>query len=336
MNLFIVTTPYHLLVSCSICNPEDYLLVEKADFINSAFGNEYMSAFFPQRTIVLPSYSELFRHPLTARKVLKECIPNLDNKISCEIDNLFYFNDTEPIVQFLIYYFQGQTKHVLLEEGIGVYNDIHHRGKILKKCFGKIIFGDWYKCIQRIGLYPLTDIIVCKSPSLLNDDQKMKMIKEYDYAALNALISQKRMPIERRFWFVGQPLIEDGICEENEYFTCIKNCIAIAKSRNDRLVIKVHPREDINKYRKHSIWKEAEIFEDKDIPFELLINADDDTFIFSIFSSSLLHLSENKKMHIFFLYPVVRMENTVSWDLFERSGIEKIEDWEQLFSLFRG
>lgn len=300
-NVFIASTPYHIIVSCAFMKNGDYLIVEENDSIDKYILDEYAKKTFNNKIIYVDYYRNLFgKDFFRARRNFGKIKKKLDSN---EIVNIYAFNDAEPYVQYLFKYYK-KCNCCILEEGIGLYNNMYHRKKLKKIIYGKIFFGFWYTIIHRIGEYKYTNTIFPKSDNLLTKKQLEKKIIIENYDNVNNLLKKSNTTLKRKVWYISQPLVEDEICDEETYANFFEKIINIASKNNIKIALKPHPRENKDKYYKYG--DNIEIIDKKGIPFELLLDTSEKVYLFTISSSSVFKFSGNSNVNIYFLHKLIQ------------------------------
>lgn len=292
MSVFIISSPIHYLISKFFSEENDIFIIEDFDFVNNDyFKNEIL---LDKNVIFVNNYRKMYKKPFYSKiKLLKICKKLYMNKI----DSIYAFNDADPIVQFVFcFFYKKGINTTILEEGIGLYNDMHHNFKMIKICFNKLFIGKSYELIKRIGEYKFTKRICSKKFDGLNDVQIKKYCANFNYPSNDMLFRNINLDVkyESNVYFVGQPLVEDGICSLNSYLECVRKCSELLYGK--KIVIKPHPRENVKKYSK---IENSVVVEDKYIPFESLINSNEKNVIISISSSSLNNLINNNNLIIY-------------------------------------
>lgn len=321
INLFVVTTTYHILISCSMYKEGDILI----NAGNKSYGlviKEMIDKTFGKNII---SISGLADYKLNKIKILKFRTYMKQLKLSvCQknIVNIVVFNDVDPEIQWIINYINKTGKVILVEEGIGLYRDIDKRFSIAWKLFGKMIFGYQFKNIKRIGESKKVEQIICKKSALLSVRQKHKEI--YPFSNINIELLKSRLStleyIEEKNWFIGQPLVEDGILDEKKYLKIIIHLKNICPS----LVIKPHPRENRNKYK---VMNGIKVVEDNDTPMELMLNYKDNYHFFTFYSSAILSVSNYGKAFALFKIANIKLTKEIE-NIFLESSVFVVENWD--------
>lgn len=179
---------------------------------------------------------------------------------------LVVFADNEVYTQFLITLVRQKMKNrsnvILIEEGIGLYNNRRKLSTDFLLCSGliktvilKIIYGFWYRRID-LGYNPNVDIILCRSPEKLPILKKRNKtvlrtdIEELFSSGLEIVSAQVRDRIEQSFpsrtpyfLFLSQPLVEAACADERELVSFIQKLYNVVSSVGLQLVIKPHPGE---------------------------------------------------------------------------------------------
>lgn len=321
MNCFIVSTPYHLIVAAALKEDGDCVWIENNEWVKDSYIKSIIKKYFNNNYKIIIKYKELIKKPYKVREIKNIIKVNNFNKI-------YAFNDSDPIVQYVFFECRKNSEKIILEEGIGLYNNIHNRKYLIKKTIGKLILGNWYQVIDRIGTYKYTETIYPKNDQYLNDNQKKKKILKYDYDSVKEIIRKENMcNIDKKIWFIGQPLAEDGICTKKEYMDFVFKIINLLGK--DNVILKIHPREEVQKYENYK--DKINIFSNSIIPFEMLVYGVSDLKLLTITSSSLINCSDDKNTKKYFLYKLFNQINIFPEKLIEnRNDIKIIENWKEL------
>lgn len=303
MNVFICLSVYHILQTLVMSNDDDWIIVSSNILANDPLSKSVKERFY-NRIIETPDLSTYkqckFLIPYTFRKNLKCTIKTLKHT---KVNNIYVFNDVTPITQYLCRNIHHDGMIILVEEGIGLYRNSHIRSPFLYQLFGKLCFGNQFHFIQRQGTLNLVSAIMCHYPELLNNEQKTKKIIIMNELQLDSLANSLHIKqIKGIDWFIGQPLVEDGIMSSNQYLNFLTKLGDLENRLHRKFVIKPHPRENLDKYDGR---KDLTILSDQEIPMELLIDSRTPVNVFTFFSSAVLQLSTNANIHCFLLYKML-------------------------------
>lgn len=329
-NIYIVSTPYHLLLSCNMSNSEDILIIT-GDMKLSECMSQLMISSFGGKCYGVPSlkfYKENLLEILKFRRnmtQLKKSIANFN------IGFIYAFNDVNPVDQWIINNFKHRKDVCIIEEGIGLYRNTIKRNKLMLALFGKLFFGLKYENIDRIGENSNVTSIICSNVSYLSDKQKQKninLLNKIDFLELSKRLNIKQ--ISNKYWFIGQPLVEDGVLGEREYINgIIKLQDNIRGKSNPIIVVKPHPREKIEKY---NLLKNAIIVHEYDIPVELLVNNADEVRIYTYYSSAILSLAKLQNCTSYCMYKLF-VENIILPEdidfIMKQSGVRIITEFSE-------
>lgn len=333
INVFVATSSYHILMSCTQVHEGDYLIKignEAEDYIIE----NLIATFFSHKVKKVKSLYQ-YRDSLFLIHKYKKELRNAIRDISrcCEITDITVFNDVDPVAQWILRHIRYNGRAIIFEEGIGLYRDVAIRHKMLFTIFAKILFGLRYDTIIHMGESRYVDTIKCFNPKMLSDKQKKKVIiqlNNIDYMDL-----KQKVHIENnhyRIWFVGQPLVEDGVMDAIEYGEVIGKVIRFAEQMGISIAIKPHPREDKNKLQ--SICEgRADIIDRNIIPVELLVNNEKEVLIFTIYSSAVMGLSRLSNVKTYALYKMTSVKQKLTSDigqLFAMCNVEVIESQTNL------
>lgn len=327
-NVFIASTPYHIIVSCAFMKNGDYLIIEDNDSIDKYILDEYAKKKFNDKIIYVDYYRDLFgKDFFKAKRNFNKITKKLN---SIEITNIYAFNDAEPYVQYLFKYYK-KCNCCILEEGIGLYNNMYHRKKCKKIIYGKIFFGFWYTIIYRIGEYKYTNTILPKNANLLTKQQLEKKVIFENYKNVSELLKKSNTTLKRKVWYISQPLVEDEICDREMYDNFFEKIINVTSKNNIKIALKPHPRENKDKYSKYC--DNIEIIDKKGIPFELLLDTSEKVYLFTISSSSVFKFNENSNVNIYFLHELIQTKIDYSniYGKKDKSDIvNSIEEFEEI------
>lgn len=324
-NIFVVNTTYHILVACSMGKKGDILINSGSknygtmihDMIFKTFGNNIFS--IPG----LQDYKSDLMELIKFRKNMKLLKINISKK---SVLNIIIFNDVNPEVQWIINEVKRKGKVILIEEGIGLYRDIKKRHNLAFELFGKILFGYKFENIKRIGESKKVEQIVCKNFSLLSPKQAKKNIVYFDTINFNTLKNKliHLEDIKETTWFIGQPLVEDGILSERKYLEIINKLKNISSDFD--LVVKPHPRENINKYK--SIYG-IRLIEENDIPIELMINIQNSYKFFTIYSSAITSVSNYGEAFALFKIAKIKLPKEIEY-IFKEASVFVLNNWDEV------
>ena len=241
------------------------------------------------------------------------------------LKNIYIFNDISPITQAIVHKLEYSGKVILVEEGIGLYRNTKKRSNFVFTHFGKLLFGNYFINTSRIGESEFVNTILCRFPNKLTEKQKEKNIKKMNNISFKTLAKNVGInQIVGKTWFIGQPLVEDGVLSEERYLRIIKLLSEVQK-----IIIKPHPRENWEKYQKIN----CKIIKESEIPIELLICNDNITNVFTFFSSAVISLSYLNNIQTYALYKLEAMDNIVSENIesiFKDNNVRVVEQFEEL------
>lgn len=329
-DLYLVNTPYHLMLACNNCTKKDVLICA------GKFKYTYIIEQMIQRTFGINFYkTHDFYYYTNDLKKLPSFRKNI-NLLMKEIKNyhfndVYIYNDVDPIIQRIVAQTKWNGKVILTEEGIGLYRDTIKRHKVLFKAFGKFAFGRTYEEIDRIGESAFVNKIICSTPEKLSECQKMReihLLERMDYQKLAKILGVSQY--SGRNWFIGQPLVEDGVMTKKEYLSIVQKLLDYNKYSNEhQIIVKPHPREELDKYSEIGI----EIIRSSEIPVELLIDSKEAISVLTFYSSSILSLATMKNIKTYALYKMTTAKDSLSTDIiniFQDKGVRIISNWEEL------
>ena len=223
MNIFIAQTPYHILLSCLKCSKGDSLLyigfqinnTILEQMIKTKFGSSGIKYTYP-----LTYYKNNIAALVAFRRLIKNDIDCYNKEM---IETVYVFNDVDPIVQRILHNLTFKNA-VVIEEGIGLYRDVRKQNAIVFSKFGRMLFGFNFENIKRIGTSKNINTIQCNNPERLNYDQKAKNIIRINKVDFSIIATELNIRQHKsRYWFIGQPLVEDGVLSISEYIKIIRN-----------------------------------------------------------------------------------------------------------------
>lgn len=328
INIFICMSAYHVLQALLIGRQGDAIVLSmnKLDqSLEAAVNNKFVGKVLV--TPELDAYKKnKFIIPITFRYNLKKIIKFFH---TCKVENIYVFNDVSPITQYLCCNINYTGVVIEVEEGIGLYRNSNIRQANLFKLFGKVCFGHSFEFITRQGTSSFVKYIMCHYPQLLNKQQKDKNIMEMPIGGFNDIATRMGIKqINGPDWFVGQPLVEDGVLREEDYLLIISRLIEFASRHNRMLVIKPHPRENIDKYKFFS--SQLRIITNWKIPMELLIGNRFPTNVYTIYSSAVLQLSSIRNIQCYLLYKAIGIGNLELDAIFSKIDAIKVNSLEEL------
>ena len=326
-NLFIVSTPYHLMVACVQHQKNDVLVCVGLSLLGNKLGEIARYLFADNLYIIkgLSYYRKNFLHLLSFKKEMKCILMDLIDKY--EINNIYAYNDADPVTQYLLHNMPHHGEVVIIEEGIGLYRTMHKRHEVFLGLLGQFCFGKWFENIHRIGESSFITQINCSMPCYLSNIQKTKKIniqQPIDYTLLAQQYDIAEVP--NVYWFVGQPLVEDGVLSEKEYIKIIEDVASFCHLKGMSIILKPHPRENLEKYSHISI----NINHSKDVPIELLVDSSNPILVFTMYSSAVLTLSERSNVKAFLLYKIYMPNMDLPNELFQRKGVHIINSFDEI------
>lgn len=326
VDLFIVNTPYHLMIACSLWKKGDVLVCVGHFKINSILQNLIDKTFLNRTYRTYDFY--YYRQNITKLVNFRSNVRNLKHELNkFSFSTIYTFNDVDPVTQWVLKNNPCEKGTTIIEEGIGLYRNTTKRHELLFRIVGKVLFGGRFENVRRIGESSCVQRIMCSCPEKLSDIQKYKAIIPMpiiDYGRIANAIGVE--PISGSDWFIGQPLVEDGVMLENEYLDGIQQLIVTSKKKGRKFVIKPHPREKIEKYSNLDV----KVFENNEIPIELLVDTSNQTYVYTYYSSAVLNLCRMPNINGIVLYKAFNLEESIPDSIFEQSKICLVIDITKL------
>lgn len=301
-NLIILITPFHKLVVNqlfgSLLNRKDTLVLY-SEFVDPAG----ISATKRELTNYDFSRSELFSSPfknfVKTKAKLNEAKSNIKSLI-LEFDfslklNTIICSDKDIFTQILLnklFEKKSDRKLSAIEEGLGFYVDTNKKDQLFSLIYRvvtPVLFGSRLYYVKRLGIYPKISTVYLRTLDLL--PERVSKQVEYKTFKLDSSIKKEKI-INGKCLFFSFPE-QDYQMDVELKINLIENLAHYAHKNNKQLVIKPHPRENIELIRSSlDKIKNLEII-DKEISGESL-NYFDYEFIVNFFSSIILDIIENE------------------------------------------
>lgn len=327
VDLYIVSTPYHILMSCNRSKNGDILvLLGKAEL--SEFVKNMIFSFFDKRWVQAMNLDDYKKNKIDFfmfkknMRILRRKI----NDFSSQIRDIIVFNDVDPETQWLMNKIEHWREIVLIEEGIGLYRKIHKNNDLLFKMFGKLFFGWDFVNINQIGELEKIDKIVCRFPEKLTEIQKRKKIELQQEKYFKKVQENMKVNcIEGENWFIGQPVVEDGIISMEQFRSMIIKLSKIKKG----LIVKPHPREKLEKY---SSLKNIKIISDNTIPMELFLGNSEKYKFYTLYSSVIIQAANYGRACALYKLAFLSLPLEIE-TVFEQSGVRILNTWSEVEKL---
>lgn len=327
VDLYIVSTPYHILMACNRCKSEDILILFGKDKL-SKFLENMLLHFFYDHWIQAMSLDDYKKNKIEFL-IFKRNMHILQKQIkgfSKQIRNIIVFNDVDPETQWLLNRITHVGEIILIEEGIGLYRKIHKKNDILFRIFGKLFFGWEFVNVEQIGELKKIDKIICRFPDKLTEVQKRKKIELQEEKCFDRVRENMNINyLEGQNWFIGQPVVEDGVMSIERFMKIIFRLSNMKKS----LIVKPHPRENLEKY---SRIENIEIIHDNTIPIELLLDNCQDYRFYTLYSSAIIQAANYGKAGA--LYKLAQIDLPFEIEsVFEQSDVKIMNTWSEVEKL---
>lgn len=319
-DLYIAATPFHLLYSCARADLGDFIVVVNGFKFSNEL-KEIVDYKFKNRHITVENfyyYRRNIRNLLRFRKNMRTFYGSINN---CIIGNIYAFNDVDPVSQWIMANIKHNGKCYVIEEGIGLYRDTNKRHEQLFKYGGKILFGSTFQNVSRIGECKYTNVIICRESHKLSTIQKSKDVMRMEKVDFTHLANELKIRrLYKKAWFIGQPLVEDGVISLEEYIGFIWQLVD-KDALKGALMIKPHPREGVDKYKRLVEELDISICPSNEIPVELLIDNSRETNVYTLYSSAVRNLCNTQNISVEVLYKLLPGITGITDDLFEAEGI---------------
>ncbi len=217
------------------------------------------------------------------------------------------FNDRDCITQVILNDFGKNNRVYMCEEGAGIYSlDNNENNFSLKRLLSKILIGVSYKNTY-LGSSKTIDYLLAKEPERIPSIkvENRKLIKannpfidigflELMTQSLNINDIVKIDNIYKYILYLGSPISELGYSENKEidFINIILNYL----SDDEKLLIKLHPRENRNKYKGLTNNNKVDFLNLKAlnwIPIELIAHLINPQCVISVLSAAVYNLYSN-------------------------------------------
>lgn len=247
------------------------------------------------------------------------------------VNDIVVFNDVDPMSQWLIKNIKHFGKVILIEEGIGLYRDTVKNHPILFNMLSKLLFGFHYENINRIGESSVVETIKCRHMNKLSKKQLLnKEVLEYQINVSGLFKPGTYTSQIDGDWFIGQPLVEDGLMDTKEYLDFIEKTFTKRKDPTKKLIIKPHPRESLKKYQCFSNSPYIIICNDNTIPVEIMLLGNVEKIVYTLFSSAVINIAELPNITVYALFNLSRFNIKIPTELFEMSNVKIPSSWNEL------
>lgn len=204
---------------------------------------------------------------------------------------IYICTDKDIFTQILLNTFfekkTGNIKLIAIEEGLGYYLYSEFKDKCLEylyKLITPIVFGESLRYTRRLGVDPRINQVYLRAPGLLPVKKKGIKYTKFDF---HYQITMKE-PKKGQVLFFSFPEKDMGL-DIDKKIDLIKKLVFYLKSKEKKLKIKPHPREDIDVLNEQlSHFENVEILENK-ITGEAL-NYFDYEMIFNFLSSMIIDI----------------------------------------------
>lgn len=256
--IFIVITPFHKLVLTQLFPKlinSNNTLVLISDFVKK---DELFCEMVPLKKYEF-SRSKLFREPFKYLNKTKKDIVEAKEDINLIKKNhnlskdleIFIGTDKDVFTQLLLndlYKCSRVKKLTVVDEGIGFYVNKSMKDELLSltyKLLTPIFFRSKLYYIKRLGVYPKIDVIYLRTPELLKS--KNNKISYIQFNLNNKIKESSEIPKGKVLLFSFPD--QNYNIQKGHKYKIIKE-IAFHLNENDRkLIIKPHPRENVNELK---------------------------------------------------------------------------------------
>ena len=326
-NLFIVHTPYHILLATSVCLRKENINCENSMFINDTFGCDEQLV-----ENLKCIFKKIYIQKNDGTGNLVEDIPYIENYLSDNVyDNIYVNNDSEIKTQFIINHkLKKHGKLTYIEDGTANYRNFMHDKEHKKSDVSRYytpVLNMYIETSQFIGTNSRIDEGYFLYPNLVMSQLKDNMrCYSLDCNFLKdsiKIIYSKYNLKDDDFILIALEHSEfvyyNTEYDLNIYIDVIKNLIYYLSSLGKTIYIKYHPRET-NKYLNFDFDKYRVIILDKSLPIESLFC--ENMILISLRSTSLVTFSKlfTPEKAICIQNLLVNFENNLTY-LFKNVGV---------------
>lgn len=353
-NLFVVHTPYHLILSAGIVRtyfPEDYnILIISRDFDISESILVKVNSIFDEISIVngdfdykkIKGFKEVYELVDTYKKIylVKKFILRKH-----KLKNLLIFNNYHVLDKKIMQLANEDYNYkiIYVEDGLAAYTDgLIIKNSMLYKLKWKIkkyLFnlGKYGGIVNVLGDEPYIKECRVLFPDLVNDALKNKNVIEISETDFRKGIFSL---YDEEINSLGEILnsivilldLSTNIRDLNTYCNVIESIISIGITKKAKIYIKYHPRES-NSYIKKLLDKYELIIEiNKEIPSEVVLyNCEGNVYLISTNTTSFLtskKLSNNVKSVS--IIDILEINNSRITIIYKQVGVEFPKDLAEI------
>jgi hypothetical protein len=295
MDIIQITTPFHFRMLELL---KDEIKIEECLIFYSEYidKNKLLKSFPEAKCFIMENFNIRFQELLFLRgfnrlalfhnsirqTVFNHIKDNSANRYIC-------FNDRNHFSQYL-YKKVDFYQVILIDEGAELYQ-LKQKGWLLKKVLYPLITplilkGFCFKYYHAMGIHPRTNVIYARNVEAIPNKRchvkyiGIKVKKKKNTCLVNS----------NKVLVLTSPGFEDRLIDRDQELTFVSQILEILNNNSYQIDIKLHPREQYNKY--HFLTKFQCQLIDKNIPSEDL-NYFQYSYIINFFSSAVFDIIEN-------------------------------------------
>ncbi|PTV93032.1 hypothetical protein C8C76_15613 [Halanaerobium saccharolyticum] len=331
-NIFLVHTPYHLMLSVGFAKQlveQDNFLIIFEDFDVSSVDTNNFSHLFKkieilQGNLVLKDINiikKIYLYYINIKK-LKKIIKKRN------FDKVFTFNNNIILDQkiFELVNQKRKCKVIYIEDGSAAYNQSYKEcGNLKRKVKSltkKAIFNlnDYGQCVSILGLNNYIDELFVLYPELIREElreKKVKKITDTQFADGAKLVYKNlfdEIEVSRNSIIVFLDKYEFVKTIQQNYFYILERIIEYSKEKNKDVYFKYHPREEKEFIKLLELDYKNIFFIKKEIPSEVVgYSLSGNNIIISTTSTSLLTINKiiEDKSFIISLVKILDLETVI-------------------------
>jgi len=236
--------------------------------------------------------------------------------------DFFMFNNRSPIVNKLSSILSGHGDVFQVEEGLSLYRKAREvgflKGLVLKFKKSLVSLFTLSNFTDHIGHTVYADTVYLRYPCLAKDNEflfkkKLKALPSFNnLTSISSVLNQIYSFDRSSFFdfdsdcmvFFGQPLSELGLLDSHVELDVLKSIGRVVHGLGFRLIVKVHPAENISKYD----GLEFVLIEGK-VPAEVIfMNYKNVRGVISFYSTAALNVAEMLNVTAYFFYKACGLE----------------------------
>ncbi|MDX6153988.1 polysialyltransferase family glycosyltransferase [Marinococcus sp. PL1-022] len=351
--VFSISTVFHLMISKLYIKKHDIKNAEIICYsINSALPKIIKDDQTFDKSLIINRNEKATNRVQIALKNKKNIQIAKKYLQNSKTTNLIVFKDNDIINQALINSaYKNKVKIIMLEEGMGLYKINNNENNYIKQNILKRGLLSYPKYIyQYQGMNSKVDEIMASFPDHLPKEKREKKLISpmgmhevsainieslYDYFNINTInLSKKNFKSCTTILYIGQPFSEFKSLSFQEEKLALENFFnQLFNYGSIKLIIKPHPSERLEKYKRYIENPSVTIIEEYHIPAELIpakVNVD---FVLTGYSSACYYINKWYGIECFSLYKQFFAKSpnqSLSYQMIELFNIKILENFSEI------